>query len=135
MKKIILLLLLLPAGMLAFTQNNFLPASITKRSGELITGYIDYREWTVNPSKIRFKTNLQLDDSSYTVVDLSSFDITGKERFVAASIKKDMRPVKLQGLTVIPPVIVEDDIVFLRDYFGAKKSPCTCSAILRTIFM
>ncbi len=121
MKKIFLLFLLLATGILAFTQNNFLPGTITKKSGKLIIGYIDYREWTINPSKIRFKTDLQLVDSSYTVFDLSSFEITGKERFVVASIKKDMRPVKLQGLTVIPPVIVQDDIVFLRELFWSEK--------------
>src|SRR6185436_17537868 len=91
-------------SLLLFAQSNFIPGSITKSAGETLNGFIDYKEWSKNPSAISFKKSLDETTSSYSVEDLLGFEITGKEKYVRAVIKKDMMPVKISELKVVPSV-------------------------------
>ncbi len=121
MKKFLSLLLFGLASSAGFCQTNFLPGTIKKKSGETLSGYIDFRDWFVNPTKISFKIDSVGDPKEFTLFDLDFFEIKGKERYVSARVKKDMRPVKLRDLSVMPAVTETEDQVFLRELFNNDK--------------
>ena len=121
MKKLSILLFVLLANYSAFCQTNYVPGNIKKSNGETVSGLIDYREWSVNPTKISFKSDLQGAVTEYTVFDLVSFEITGRERYVSARINKDIRPVKAQDLALSSKPKNEDDVAFLRELFSNKN--------------
>jgi hypothetical protein len=87
MKRIIFLLSLL-SPLFALSQSNYHKGSITNNNGEVLTGYINYGEWVINPVEIEFKEHL--DDSkpkifypksikSFVLTDLEKYDsYTGK---------------------------------------------------------
>jgi len=104
-------------SLLLFAQSNFIPGSITKSAGESINGFIDYKEWSKNPSTISFKKSLDEAATAYSVDDLLGFEVTGKEKYLRARIKKDMMPVKISELKVVPSVKLETVTAFVRELF------------------
>jgi len=41
-----------------FSQENFTTGYVIKLNGDSISGYVDYRNWEINPTKIIFKDKL-----------------------------------------------------------------------------
>jgi hypothetical protein len=117
LKRFYFLCTFLLSSLLLFAQSNFLPGSITKSTGEVVNGFIDYKEWSKNPSKINFKTGQDETVTSFSVEEILRFEVTGKDKYVRARIKKDMMPVKNQDLAVIPANKFETETVFLRELF------------------
>ncbi len=117
MKLFYFLCTFLLSSFLLFAQSNFLPGSITKSTGEVVNGFIDYRAWARNPSKISFKKNAEETSTSYSVDDLLGFEVTGKEKYIRALIKKDMMPVQNQDLAIMPDNIFETETAFIRELF------------------
>ena len=117
MKRLASFLTLLLCSLLSFTQSNFLPGSVTKSGGDVVNGFVDFKEWSKNPSSINFKKSLDETATSYTVNDLLAFEITGKEKYIRALIKKDMMPVKISELKVLPAVKLETVTAFVRELF------------------
>jgi Outer membrane protein beta-barrel domain len=64
------LLLLIAFATPVLAQKNYQPAYIVNNSGDTIKGFIDYREWYVNPKQIKFKAT-----KNGVVKDFSSLDI------------------------------------------------------------
>lgn len=95
-------------------QVNYQPGSIEKINGEKIEGWIDYRAWAKNPGTIRFKATQEGSLETYTVNELASFAITGKEIYKRAVVTKDMRPVEPEELIRNPGDSVAVDTAFLR---------------------
>lgn len=117
MKRFAFLCIFLFCSLLLCAQSNFLPGTITKSTGEIENGFVDYKEWAKNPSRISFKKGTDAIASSYSVDDLLGFEVMGKEKYIRASIKKDMMPVKINDLKVLPSVKVESVIAFVREIF------------------
>jgi hypothetical protein len=108
---------LLLCTLLSLAQSNFLPGSITKPTGEVENGFIDYKEWSKNPSTINFKKSLDETVSTYSADEILGFEVTGKDKFVRARIKKDMMPVKIQDFNVLPAEKVVAETAFVRELF------------------
>src|SRR5689334_16185743 len=71
---------LLPA--LSFAQSNYKPGYVVNTKGDTLRGYINYREWGVNPDAIEFKSSLSDKDSkTFTPSDISCFNITGLDAY------------------------------------------------------
>ena len=70
----IILLLVLPVSVLA--QRNFTAGQVITSTGEIIKGEINYKEWVINPKKIKFRTDGEVRE--YGPKDLRSFRIDGK---------------------------------------------------------
>ena len=117
MKRFAFLSTFLLCSFLLFAQSNFLAGTITKSSGEVVNGFVDYKEWSKNPSAISFKKSLDENATSYSVDDLTGFEITGKEKYIRARIKKDMMPVKVQDFNVLPAEKVVSETAFVRELF------------------
>ena len=105
----------------AFSQSNYQPGLIQKIGGEIIHGWIDYRQWEMNPKKILFREKMEDKPQTYSVNDLSEFAITDKDTYKKAIVTKDMRPVELNYLTTDTQDTVLADTVFLRELVNSDK--------------
>jgi hypothetical protein len=112
--RITLTILLCILCLQSFAQQNFQPGSIQKISGETIQGWIDYRAWAKNPKSIRFKENETDAAVTFTLSDLTSFAITGKDSYKKAIVSKDMRSVDEREITPTTRDTTVTDTAFLR---------------------
>ncbi len=55
MKKILFLLFCILVYSNVFSQKNYLPGYIINNEKDTIKGYINYRNWNINPKKISFR--------------------------------------------------------------------------------
>lgn len=60
-----------------FGQNNFVPGEITLSKGDSKKGYIDFRDWKVNPELIQFKNDLNGSSVTYKPEELETFKVNG----------------------------------------------------------
>jgi hypothetical protein len=97
----------------ANAQVNFKDGLVVLKNGDTIKGQIDYRNWEVNPTKVRFKNSLS--DSLYSAQQLLSFEITGEDKYQSALISKDMRPIDITGINIMgDDEMLVTDTAFLR---------------------
>lgn len=78
---LILLILALFAGIEGNCQKNLQPAYVVDNKNDTTNGFIDYREWYKNPESILFTQSKQAALQKFTINDVSSFSITGKEQY------------------------------------------------------
>ncbi|NII24835.1 PorT family protein [Pseudoflavitalea sp. X16] len=96
-------------------QTNYQPGSLVLKTGEQVSGLIDYREWRQNPRKINFRKTPQDQIAQYSVEDLQAFKIDGKDSFERAIVTKDMRPVEVsEVIEHMEDDHKQIDTVFLR---------------------
>jgi hypothetical protein len=101
-------------------QKKYIKGLVVLFNGDTLHGWIDYRNWKVNPKAINFKSDsLSEDHKKFTVEDLSYFEVKGFDVYRKAIVKKDVLPVDLPSLTTISDSIVTDT-VFLRAIVQGK---------------
>lgn len=89
-----------------FSQKNFVDAHITARDGRSHVGEIDYREWSVNPEVIRFRTSAEAPIREMGVREVESFQIyENDEKYLRAEI------------SIINESIEFDQLPFFRNVF------------------
>lgn len=70
----------------SFAQSNYKPGYVVTLKGDTVKGFIDYREWDLNPETIDFKSSLtDKSRAKYGVEELNSFSVTGLESYVRYS--------------------------------------------------
>ncbi len=84
-------------------------------NSDTLHGWIHYKNWEENPRQILFQKD-SLNDSprSFTINDLTCFEIAGFDKYVKAVIEKDIRPVDLNNLLRGYENKSITDTVFLR---------------------
>jgi len=113
MKRFFLGLLLgIPA--LSSAQSNFQKGYIINNTRDTLKGYIDYKEWSLNPSSINFKTDLDAGIQEVTVKNLLAYSIDGFESFQKHEVDISMSKVELNQVSVGPDTSKKRDIVFLK---------------------
>lgn len=71
---------LLPA--LSYAQSNYKPGYVVNLKGDTLKGFIDYREWNIDPEAIDFKTLLtDKNPKKFGPSDISYFNITGLDEY------------------------------------------------------
>jgi hypothetical protein len=121
MQKTFSLLPFLLLNQLGFSQTNFLEGTITFDDGFTLEGYIDYKEWGVNPREISYKFSLDEKSSTASLKDIKSFTIKSvNETYRKAIIYVNNEPIKLQNMNVFSSIknayenfILIKDTVFL----------------------
>jgi hypothetical protein len=107
----------------SFAQTSYREGYIVNNTGDTSKGWIDYRQWERNPNAIMFKRDLTGAQSQrFTVADLTSFEITGSDRYCRAIVNKDVRPVDLQLIAETDKDTTVVDTVFLRILLDTKIS-------------
>jgi hypothetical protein len=102
-------------------QKNYKQGLVVLSNGDTLHGWIDYRNWKVNPKAITFKKDsLSEDFQKFTTNDITLFKVTGFDIYIKAIVKKDMLPVELSALTMLPHDTTITDTVFLRTVVTGK---------------
>lgn len=118
-------LLLICLFLFCFTltaQNNFTKAQLIMLSGDTLQGFIDYRNWKINPDEINFKKQLNAPlADSYTPLEISGFIVEG-DVYVSAIVEKETSSVLTKNLTYYPELYLEGDTVFLQALVYGQKS-------------
>jgi len=95
------------------SQVNFQEAYVVSIKGDTIHGLIDYKNWNINPSKIKFKARNDSKSIEYTKMDIISFYVAG-EIYEKHIVSIDISP--YENLDVIrfePTPLMQKDTVFL----------------------
>ncbi len=102
-------------------QSNFRQAVIIKDDNTELRGWIDCREWDMNPNSFHFKPSPESNYVTYTIQEVSSFEIEGLARFERArvSISLDTRTM-IQGLATGPDKRTRTETVFLKTIASGK---------------
>jgi hypothetical protein len=120
-KKFGLLLIGILTFQLAFSQENYIPGYVIKKSTDTLFGYIDYRNWKKNPDKIYFKTNIESNPISFNPIDIIEFKVEG-EIYVSGIINTEVSPTRTDMLNDDPQINIKVDTTFLQTLFRGKKS-------------
>ncbi len=83
MKRIITLLIVL-FPLFVWAQKNYTAGQVITKSGEIIKGDIDYREWNVNPHEIKFRKGGEV--KTYKATELKSFKIDAKNELYESAV-------------------------------------------------
>lgn len=113
--------LLLFIGVPTFAQKNYQPAIVIKNNGDTLEGYIDYREWYVNPNQIQFKTKDKKNVEKYRPQDIQAF-MVGGDLYKSKSVDVE-RISNLQTFATVvyyTNPVVNDSLVFLRTLSQGK---------------
>lgn len=112
--KRIALICLLGLCLQVTAQKNYRSGQIVLTNGDTLNGWIDYRNWHVNPTAIRFKQDSLADNArQFTMADISFFQVAG-DKYQKAFITKDMLPVDIDHLVPDSTENQQTDTAFLR---------------------
>lgn len=102
-------------------QVNFKQGYVIKQSGDTLHGFIDFRNWKVNPVKISFKENLNGENVNYTPLDIRCFSVLD-EIYESALIETEISPSNIQNLEFGAELNLKVDTAFLQAMILGKKS-------------
>ena len=109
---LVALLLLTCVG--ATAQKNFVAGYVVDHAGDTIRGFVDDKNWIVNPSVIYFKKEVQAEPVAYVPTEIKAFRLSSGEYFKAKAVKYDQSAFKLQELGEEPNPQWKQDTLFLR---------------------
>lgn len=95
-----------------FSQANLEPGTLITDTGESLEGYIDFKDWSRNPTKVSFTTDSTQQPKTYRVWDVQEFTVMG-QKYISRYVKIDETPFKVPVVKVIPRKSRKDR-VFLK---------------------
>ncbi|TVP99329.1 MAG: hypothetical protein EA359_17170, partial [Balneolaceae bacterium] len=99
-----------------FSQSNFLPAYVIDNKGDTLHGFIDYRNWATNPSRISFREDLNSPVQSLKPLDAKEFGVDN-EIYVGVIVEAEMSPAELNRVGYNPAFNIVRDTLFLQAIF------------------
>lgn len=118
------LLLALSAILLSFSisaQENYQPGYIVQLNGDTLNGYIDYRNWENNPSKIEFKQSEKGPVTIFRPMLVKGFGVGG-EIYHSAIIEIETSPTAINSLDEYPDLNIVVDTAFITVLVRGTKS-------------
>jgi hypothetical protein len=85
MKKVVLLALSVCFVQFAFAQKSFQPGYVVNTQGDTIKGFVDYRNWDLNPKSISFRKTETSEVEEFTPENSRAFAVAD-ESYVAAQV-------------------------------------------------
>ena len=119
LNKLLLLLVGLSISFTALSQENFVSGYVIKLNGDTLKGLVDYRNWSKNPSEIRFKELEKSGTTNYNPLQIVAFGVLD-EIYKSAVIKADNSNIYI--LSDSPYFEFRTDTVFLQTLFQGQKS-------------
>ncbi|AEW02212.1 hypothetical protein Niako_5983 [Niastella koreensis GR20-10] len=112
--KRIALICLLGLCLQVTAQKNYQKGQVVLTNRDTLKGWIDYRNWHINPTSIRFKQDSLADGArQFTTNDISFFQVAG-DKYLKAFITKDMLPVDVNSLAADSTEMQQTETAFLR---------------------
>ncbi len=118
-------ILLIIAGMLIsmtlLAQKNIKEAYIITLAGDTVNGYIEIKNWGMNPSKILFKQSPEESGTWYDPYDIKEFGMGG-EVWEGGYVDIEVSARDEKNLSTDPNLFIEQDLVFLQAIIKGSKS-------------
>ncbi len=102
------------------SQENFIAGYIINLKGDTINGYIDYRNWNINPHKISFVEKIGNKPKVYNPLDIIEF-IVLDENYVSGIVETEISSVDISRLLLDPSLHLKKDTTFLQTLFKGNK--------------
>ncbi|KIO77265.1 hypothetical protein TH53_10480 [Pedobacter lusitanus] len=106
--------LLLGIPVLCSAQSNFQKGYVVTNVKDTLKGYIDYKEWKLNPVSIIFKSNLNAETQNFTVNNSSAWSVDGAEFYQNYLVDISMSKINISQLSVGPDTSKKREAVFLK---------------------
>jgi hypothetical protein len=105
----------------SFSQENFIPGYIIELEGDTAHGFIDFKNWKINPDHIFFKKNPDTDKTEFSAVQIRGFCVNG-EIYESAIVETEISPANKNFLQYDAALYFRTDTVFLQAIFIGPKS-------------
>lgn len=119
--KMFLLALCLFVGQSVYGADLFRPGYVVNHQGDTLRGYIEYRNWSVNPQMIHFKAAPAAQIVTYKPADLSAFSVA-EECYERAAIQVESSSNSFDKLSDSADFKLKADTVFLQALVKGRKS-------------
>ena len=116
-----LLIISLFINTIAFSQQNFVEGNIKTIAGESIKGYINYKNWKKNPSKIYFRRTINSEIEMLSPSNIISFNVAN-DNYVSKNVSIDLTSRSIQNAKSYFYDNNEIKKVFLKLIFNGEKS-------------
>lgn len=122
MKCFFTLLIFVSISFSLIAQSNYQPGFIVSLKGDTIKGFIDYKEWNINPRAFHFKTDLKANKvMDFNTSNSYAVTITGLEYYKRFILRVSQDQVDLSKLAVKPDTSTVTDTVFLKVLASGKN--------------
>ncbi len=105
---------------MTFAQKNFVEGYVVKKEGDTTYGFIDQRDWVVNPEEIKFKKSLQGAVKTYQPHDIQAFK-ADKDIYVSAMVEIENSGLAADKVSWDPKFKTETDWYFLQALYQGDK--------------
>lgn len=105
----------------AYGQENYLPGTVIKTNGDTLKGFIDYRNWGVNPSDFDFRTSVGVHPVRLTVSEVDEFSVKD-EVYVGAVVEVETSVIEESRLDYEPAPKIDIDTIFLQTIYKGDKA-------------
>jgi hypothetical protein len=113
------------SGILLFqtvhSQEKYLPGYVINLKGDTLSGFIDYRNWKINPGKIDFKDRVENKQFTFLPSDIIEFKVKD-EVYVSAIINIETSPRNTAELNYDKAMHLQAESAFLQTFYKGKKS-------------
>ena len=117
-----MLYLILLSPLIVQAQSNYKPGYVITLAGDTLQGYIDYQEWSQNPSDISFKATMAGGaEQEFDTKSTRYFEITGKEAYLLYEGAISMNASALSELAYNSSVAAESVAIFLKIHQQGKN--------------
>lgn len=105
----------------SYCQTNYLPGYIVNLNGDTTKGFINYRNWEINPREISFKQNPDGSSLNFNPLTIKGFGVLD-EIYTSAAVEKEISFYSTDNLQHNAHLQIESDTVFLQTLFNGVKS-------------
>ncbi|MGB8490043.1 MAG: hypothetical protein WCE64_03215 [Bacteroidales bacterium] len=120
LKRPVLLVVWILYSCFSYSQENFLPGFLIDNNGDTLKGFVDYRNWAINPRKVDFKSTATSSPTTYIPTDLKEFSVKD-ENYVSGIVKVENSPVEETRLDYDSKTNITLDTIFLQTLYKGKK--------------
>jgi len=106
---------------LSFSQQNYLSGYVVKNNGDTLSGFIDYRNWDINPDKVDYKSKLEEKPIQFKPTEILEFGVKN-EIYVSGTVDIEISPIDIGMLEEDPQIHIQVNTVFLQTLVKGEKS-------------
>jgi len=120
LKKPVLFVVWVLFSYLSYSQENFFPGYVINNSGDTSKGFVDYKNWAINPKEVVFKSTATSSPTTFIPTDIIEFSVKD-EIYVSGIVEVENTPVEDNKLDYDPKLKITVDTIFLQTLLKGKK--------------
>jgi hypothetical protein len=120
LKKLVLFAVWILFSYLSYSQENFLPGFVINNSGDTLKGFIDYRNWAINPKVVDFKSPATSHPTTFIPTDIKEFSVKD-EIYVSGIVEVENTSIEENRLEYDSKLKITVDTIFLQTLLRGKK--------------